>query len=419
MATPSEPSGPRRRLRRQPAVEIDADPASFTQAFDEDLPSILDVSTWQTGRDLDAEYARILQEVRVAVASETEYQKHVRERMFPLLDQLPNAPPGAGHHAVSMEELEAFHRAILFNGLVEACDGNSNAHSTLAMTIYQIGVCLASYRGECGNWQQRLFRRDVRQLGGDPMDDVLALLNRRGQRGSLEERQCDVTSELAQRGVMSYAERAVLLHCSNAPWRMGHGSPAPLELLCSYFTDLVIESIRVIRGLISHEHFVFVASDPADRGLITLGQGLHPLEYVIVGTLRDRVMQPLDSWTQRHPATVDAAWDGEQLTPLQWVEKFRDEVAPRVVYGLYRATLLAPPQLFYAHEKHAHVAARIALADSVLHEQRGFPQLIDLADHYCRSIYGGQTLREMAQSAYADADAPFRYQSERPTREHF
>ena len=43
-------------------------------------------------------------------------------------------------------------------------------------------------------------------------------------------------------------------------------------------------------------------------------------------------------------------------------------------------TLLAPPQLFYAHEDHADIAALVALADSVLQEQRGFPLLIDLAD---------------------------------------
>jgi hypothetical protein len=195
---------------------------------------------------------------------------------------------------------------------------------------------------------------------------------------------------------------------------MGHGSPAPMELLCSYFTDLVITSIRVIRELIEHERFVFVASEPADRGLLTLGQGLHPMEYLIVGTLRDRIEPYLDDWTQRHPATVDATWDGEELTPLQWVEKFRDVVAPRVVYGLYRATLLSPPQLFYAHQKHGHFAARIALADSVLHEQRGTPQLLDLAGQYCRSIYGGQTLRELTQSAYAAAGAPYRYHTDHP-----
>lgn len=416
MANPSEPTGPRRRIRRQPLPEVEPD--AFCQEFGESLPSLLDVANWQTGRDLDAEYASIERQVRVAVACETQYQAYVREQAFPKLAALEGAPPGAGHYAVTLRELETIHRAVLFNGLVEACDGNSNVHPSLALTIYQIGVCLSSYQGECGNWQQRLFRRDVRQNSGDPMADVIALLKRRGKRGSLEERDCDVTSELAQRGLMSYAERAILLRHSKAPWRMGHGSPAPLELLCNYFTDLVISSIGVIRELIAHERFVFVASDTAERGILTLGQGLHPLEYLIVGTLRDWIAPRLEGWTPAHPAAVDTTWDGEQLTPREWVVKFRDEVAPDVVYGLYRATLLAPPQIFFAHVEQAHVAARIALADSVLHEQRGFPQLIDLADHYCRSIYGGQTLREMAQSAYAAADAPYRYQTERPTRPH-
>ena len=38
------------------------------------------------------------------------------------------------------------------------------------------------------------------------------------------------------------------------------------------------------------------------------------------------------------------------------------------------------------------VAARIAVADSVLQQERGFPLLIDLADRVCRSIYGGGSL---------------------------
>jgi hypothetical protein len=317
---------------------------------------------------------------------------------------------------VTREEIERTHKSVLFNGLVEACDGVSTPHATLALTIYQIGVCLASYHNGCGQWQQRLYRREMRQQSGDPMQDVLELLDRRERRGHLEQHDRDPTSQLAQRGVMAYAERALLLHRSAAPWRMGHGSPAPLELLTNY-TDLAINSIRVVRELIAHEHFVFVASEPADRGLITLGQGLHPLEYLIIGTLRDRIARHLDDWRQTHPAAVDLRWDGEELTPPQWVARFRDEVAPRVVYGLYRATLLSPPQLFYAHEKHAHFAARIALADSVLHEQRGFPQLLAVAADYCRSVYGGRSVGEMAQLAYAAAGAPFRYQTEPPARE--
>src|SRR5262249_34351908 len=151
-----------------------------------------------------------------------------------------------------------------------------------------------------------------------------------------------------------------------------------MELICAYFTDLVIESIKVIRELVAHRHFVFVASEPKARALITIGHALRPLEYAIVGSLGHWIDRQLEGWAPRHPASVDLRWDGEQLTPQQWVMKFRDEVAPKVVYGVYKATRLAPPQVFYAHVDQAHVAARIALADSVLLEKRGFPMLIDL-----------------------------------------
>src|SRR5207237_572790 len=136
--------------------------------------------------------------------------------------------------------------------------------------------------------------------------------------------------------------------------RMGHGSPAPLELICNYFTDLVIESIRVIRELIEHRQFVFVASEPRDQALLTIGQSLRPLEYAIVGTLRDRIWEHLEDWKPTHPAAVDLSWDGDFLQPRAWVRRFRDEVAPRVVYGVYRASAWAPPQVFYAHVDHAH-----------------------------------------------------------------
>jgi hypothetical protein len=300
---------------------------------------------------------------------------------------------------------------------VEACDGTSHMHHRLALCIHQVGVSLVSYRGDFRSWHTRLFRRDLERRQQDPLEAVMQLLERRGRRGGRREEEHDVLTELARRGLMSWAERAVLAHCSTAEWRMGHGSPAPLELICNYFTDLVIESIRVIRELIDHGRFVFVASEPRDQALLTIGQSLRPLEYAIVGTLRDRIWEHLEDWRPTHPAAVDASWDGEVLQPREWVTRFRDEVAPRVVYGVYRASAWAPPQVFYAHVDHAHVAARVALADSVLQEQRGFPLLIDLADGACRSVYGGGTLEEMAEAAYAAAGAPFRYGSERDTRE--
>src|SRR5207244_1169843 len=114
--------------------------------------------------------------------------------------------------------------------------------------------------------------------------------------------------------------------------------------------------------------------------------------------------------------TVDTTWDGVELSPNQWLRKFRDEVAPQVVVGVYRATLFAPARIFYAHVDHADVAARIALADSRVQEVRGSAQRIRLADQRGRQIYGGGSLHELASSAYAAAGVPSRYQSERATR---
>src|SRR5262249_44299381 len=231
-------------------------------------------------------------------------------------------------------------------------DGTSHVHDSLALTIHQVGVSLVSYRGDQGTWCQRLFRRDLRQSTGDPVEEVLDLLQRRGRRGGLSHpAPPDQLSEPAQRGLMSYAERAILLRKSRAAWRLGHGNSAPLELfIAAGLPDLMIESVKVIRDLVAgHRKFVFVASEPRDRMLLTIGHALRPLEYAVVSRLDELLERALGELRFRGPVTVDATWDGRPLTPAQWVERFRDDVAARVVVGVYRATLLAPAQVFYAH----------------------------------------------------------------------
>jgi hypothetical protein len=104
------------------------------------------------------------------------------------------------------------------------------------------------------------------------------------------------------------------------------------------------------------------------------------------------------------------------VSPEQWIRHFRDEVATKVIVGMYRATEAAPAQLFYAHQDHAHLAAHIALADSVLQYTRGFPMLIDLADTVCSRVFGRDTLAGPASAAYVGTGEPWRYLGERMTR---
>ena len=74
-----------------------------------------------------------------------------------------------------------------------------------------------------------------------------------------------------------------------------------------------------------------------------------------------------------------------------------------IVIGIYRASAVGPPRIFYAHADHAHEAALIAMADSVLHEHRAFPTLLELADAVCRATFGAGDFTETVRQAYAGA----------------
>jgi hypothetical protein len=392
-----------------------ADPSPLTtdeyeEAHGEALATTLDLNTWHAGADLAETYARLEREVAEAVRKESGYHQQIRARIFPLLRTRPGAPSCAGIYRVPIERLEDIHRKLLFNGAVEACDGTVASYDTLPVTITQIGVCLISYRGDQGSWWHRIFRRDLRTSSQkDPIDETMELLDRRRKRGAQDQKSShDRLAELGRRGIMAYAERAVLVERSSAVWRMGHGNPTPYELVTgSGMPDLLRASLTLMRRLVlGHRRFVFVPSSTTARELLTIGNALHPLEYAIVDT-NDGTLGRIAEGHYR-----GEAWG--ELKPD--VDDFVEECGSKVVVGMYRASELAPAQMFYAHLDHAHEAAVIAMADSVLQKHRGFPLLIDLAHQVCGAAFGAGTFETSTQVAYARVGEPFRYFAERRTR---
>jgi hypothetical protein len=405
-------------VSRPTPVSTDA----FEEYFGESLQKTLDLETWRQGVDLVQEYARVHLEVERAVAFEGVQETRIRNLLFPKIARAPGAPPEAGfYNDLTLDDIAAVHKRLLFNGGVVCCDGTVQLHDTLALTIHQIGICLVAYTGNQGSWSTRLFRRDLREDKGDPVAAMTALLERRGRRAGLNQPdRRDGLSELAQRSIMSYAEAVVLLDKAEPKsiWRMGHGSPAPYQLLAGVGNpDMAIESIKALRRMIEvHKKFVYVSSESGDRDYLQLGQALRPLEYLIIGTLKERIESVVWNIHFGGKPTVDMRWDGELLSPENWVLKFQNEVASQVLVGVYRASAIAPPQVFYAHRDHFDMAAAIAIADSILLPDRGFPMLIDLADRACKSVYGGGSLRDMTDAAYARYGAGVRYASERTNR---
>lgn len=389
-------------------VSQDAESHDFEAAYGERFTDTLDLNTWTLGEDMAAAFGRIEHEVAEALKKEDEYRTRVREIIFPQLRTSPDAPSNAGVYQARRQDLERIHTGLLFNGGVEACDGTSVVHDTIPLTITQIGVCLVSYNGQQGSWMHRMFRRDLRAKVADPIDEVLAVLERREKRENQDGQGGDKMSELARRGIMAYAERAILREKSKAPWRMGHGSPAPYELLTglwSSYGERIQISLELIRWYVEHKRFVFVPSAPRKRHLLMVGNALRPMEYAIIQTLKPDIEKMIDRGNYR---------DGKGA--LEEMKKFRDEVAPHIVVGLYRVWEAAPPFMFYAHVDCAEMAAHIAMADSMLQEHRGFPMLIDLADTVCSTTFGVDSFLSSVQMAYADVGQPFRYLGERETR---
>jgi len=378
----------------------------FEAATGESIERTLDLTTWQTGVDLGALYRRLEAEVGPALEQERRVQNVVRADIFPMLRQAPDAPAEAGVHQAKTADLEDVHRKVLFSGQLDTCDGTTATHDTLLLTVTQIGVCLISYHGNELALSQRLYRRDLRTVGADPIDEARELLGRRKDRaaaGVADKR--DTLSELARRGIMTYAERATLLRRSDAAWRMGHGNIAPYELLTgSGNMALLAASLKVLRDLVAHKRFVFVPSSIKDRLLLTIGHALGPLEYAVIQTA-DQAMRRIVDGGRYNPESSRLA------------ESFVDDIGHQIAVGVYRASAHSPATPFFAHVDHVHEAAHIAIADSVLQEHRGFPLSIDLADAACGAMFGSGTFEDAVASAYREHGEPVRYLPERNTRE--
>jgi len=374
----------------------------YRDAFNEELSTTLDLDRWSNGLDLVRVMDRFRREIADAVRKEGRLRGLVRGEIFPKLSTLHRSLPEAGVYQVTPEDLTHIHESLLFRGKVEAVNGTSTSHDSLPIGISQIGIAIVGYGGTSGAFSQRLFRKEMASESANPMQEALDYINMRQNRYRGPK---DSLSRLASRGVKAYAERAALVDKSSVEWRMGHGNPCAHELLSgSGYMGLLELSLDVLRRLI-HEHkkFVFVPSALQDRGFLTMGFALDAGEYALLETL------------EHDGGTLVEGWEyGDRSKRLAW--DFVKESCPHVVKGLFRVSNKAPPRLFYAHRDYVHQAAWIAMADSLLRPERGFPMLLDVAEMTCRSAFGEDGFLGLVQDAYAQAGANLQYFNERAKR---
>lgn len=373
----------------------------YLSAFGEALDATLDLRTWELGLDPKHILKRFKEQVDTAVHQEDVVRDAIRKEFFPRLAKLRDAPQNAGVYKASPERLAIIHENLLFPGRVEAVNSVAVSHDSLPIAITQIGVAIVSYGGTTGVFSQRLFRKEMStQTDGRKL--LREIFDQRQARRVEEE---DPLSKLARRNIRAHAELALLLDRSSADWRMGYGNPCSRELLSgSGYSSLLTASLELLARLIrEHRKFVFIPNSLEDRGFLTFGNALFGGEYAIIDTLEADSAYIVDRWNYDRK-------DREQAF------KFVKEFCPHVVRGIFRASDQSPPYLFYAHREHAHIAAHVAMADSILRSERGFPMLLDVADVACRGAFGTEGFMGMVNDAYAQAGAKFHYVTERKRR---
>lgn len=370
----------------------------FKKAFGEDFSDAIDINTWSIGANLSELYPVIEAEWLQAKADENKNHKIFRETVFPQVKKLGRVPYAGLHDDVNdvRQLLDKVHKGFLFNGAVTACGSTHAIFNTVPLTITQIGICLVNYEKQHGSYSHRLFRRDLRFKGDDPIQEALDLIQKRRSDDNAGDKR-SAMSNLAVRGIKAYTERAILLEKKDAKtkWLLGNGSPAPYELMTGFWgsrKEMKEKSIDLMSRLIlEHRRFVYVHNCEKKPDLWTLGNALNPFEYLILDSLEDDLVQRVELGGTRGDIRKSYA-------------DFAKEVGSKIVRGIYRVSRQAPPQIFYGHIDHIRTAALIAMADSVFQLHNGSPMLLDLASNLCQINFSKNDLFSSIQQASIKAE---------------
>src|SRR5262249_16518355 len=309
---------------------------------------------------------------------------------------LPDAPACAGVYAPPDQLVRDARRNVLLAGNVTATQGACASHDGLAAMLVCIGVSLVRYDGQLNSWRTTFLRHDYDARPDDDLvEELRRVLDRRARRsepGSGAGAGRDRLSYLLRRGFMAAAERKALLERSVTRWRMGHGTPAPLELLTgSGCMELIDESLPVLeRLLLEEKRWVFLPDGLGHLALATLAGALQPGELAVFQKGRAMFEEMVEE------GTYDAA-------RKRRVQTFAERAGEVLVVGGFRATPQAPARLFVAHAEHAVEAGIIALADAALQPYRGWPLLLELAGPTARPGLGVEAFGGIVETAYARA----------------
>ncbi len=379
--------------------------AEIERALGQTLQDALDLSRWKGNGTLEAFLAHAHDYVTTTVLKEKSWRHKIQLEVLNRLSGFPDAPPLAGVYQVNGEDLRHAYCNHLLCGNVTAVNGACTGHDSLVASLISIGVSLVRYDGHMRSWRTMFLRHDYPLEEGDPIEGIREILDRRAGRspeGPGAKNGRDNFTYLLRRGFMAAAERKALLQKCSTSWRIGHGIPAPLELLTgSGCPDLIDDILPVLERLFLQEkRWVFLLSPWSNHALSTLANALEENQVAIF---------------QKGKPTLDIIMERGHFHSgyRRKVQDFAQRLGEAMVVGGFRTTHFAPGQVFMAHQDHALTGGIIVMADAALQPHRGFPLLLDIAALSARVGLGLEAFQSVIESAYAKAGAPGLFAAER------
>jgi hypothetical protein len=155
----------------------------FDKGIREAIDDALNIAQWTAGERMGDLEERLEREVETAIAHEDKMAPRVLDMVRNHISEAPDASCESGIYSVKPEQITAACRSVLFNGLVEACDGTRVTYETLPISVIQIGLCMTSYLddGAPTSIGHRLFRHDMVRANGNVTDQVMAFIQQRSR----------------------------------------------------------------------------------------------------------------------------------------------------------------------------------------------------------------------------------------------
>lgn len=266
-------------------------------------------------------------------------------------------------------ELQAWAKEQLFGGNVCAVDGTLSIVPSTSGGRARIGVVATSYKSDK---IERVVYVSYRQLAG-PASSPTEYFKKL--------KSVNTWSGLFMRAVMAYAERDLALRRPEQ-WKFVHGELIPYELRTGLGrTRALPQCLSLGAKLVESKTAVGVVEGSEDIDLLNAVEMLDRFDYVEARGLDHELTEYLKG--SPDPDNPGERLRGAHFNPEDHkrFEEFIAQHARQIKIGIFKVGL--KPFIFHAHADNFDQAAALVMVDASMQALRGFPLLLDYADHIC------------------------------------